>query len=164
LTRGIIEENFGFRISDFGLRIFEISVIKDLFCESKKPTMIKEELKNRTKKFALMIIRLVDDLPNTKAGNTIGNQIIRAGTSVAANYRSACRARSSADFISKVTIVEEECDESLFWLELILESKLVNEERLSDLIREADELTAIYTASGRTARQSSSKNSFKKSK
>ena len=115
--------------------------------------MTKEELKHRTKKFALMIIKLVDDLPNTKAGNTIGNQIIRAGTSVGANYRSACRARSSADFISKITIVEEECDESLFWLELILESELQKKERLSDLLKEANELTAIFTASGKTARQ-----------
>ena len=75
--------------------------------------MNKDELKKRTKKFALMIISLVEDLPNTKAGYTIGNQIIRSGTSVAANYRSACRARSNADFISKITIVEEECDETL---------------------------------------------------
>ena len=70
--------------------------------------MTKEELKHRTKQFALMIIRLVDDLPNNKTGNTIGYQIIRSGTSVVANYRSACRARSNTDFISKITIVEEE--------------------------------------------------------
>jgi four helix bundle protein len=118
--------------------------------------MTKEELKNRTKHFALMIIKLVDDLPNTKAGNTVGNQIIRAGTSVGANYRAACRARSDADFISKITIVEEECDESLYWLELILESKLLKKERLADLIKEADELTAIFTAAGRTARRKKS--------
>jgi four helix bundle protein len=122
--------------------------------------MIKEELKDRTKKFALMIIKLVDDLPNSKAGNTVGNQIIRAGTSVGANYRAACRARSNADFISKITIVEEECDESLFWLELILESKLLKKERLTDLIKEADELTAIFTASGKTARQTKSNSSI----
>jgi four helix bundle protein len=115
--------------------------------------MTKEELKNRTKQFALLIIKLVDDLPNTRAGITVGNQIIRSGTSVGANYRTACRARSNADFISKITIVEEECDESLFWLELILESKLLKKERLTELIKEADELTAIFTASGKTARQ-----------
>jgi four helix bundle protein len=119
--------------------------------------MTKEELKERTKKFALMIIRLVDDLPNTKAGNTIGNQIIRAGTSVGANYSTVCRARSNADFISKITIVEEECDESLFWLELILDSKLLEKERLSDLLKEAGELTAIFTSAGKTARQKKSK-------
>jgi four helix bundle protein len=130
----------------------------------KTDSMKKEELKNRTKRFALMIIKLVDDLPNTKAGNTVGNQIIRAGTSVGANYRAACRARSNADFISKITIVEEECDESLFWLELILESKLLKKERLTDLLKEADELTAIFTASGKTARQSSSYYLIKKTK
>jgi four helix bundle protein len=121
--------------------------------------MTKEELKNRTKQFALMIIKLVDDLPNTKAGITVGNQIIRSGTSVGANYRTACRARSTADFIPKITIVEEECDESLFWLELILESKLLKKDRLTDLIKEADELTAIFTASGKTARQTKTNSS-----
>jgi four helix bundle protein len=122
-------------------------------------TMTKEELKERTKKFTLMIIKLVDDLPNTKAGNTVGNQIIRSGTSVGANYRTVCRARSNADFISKITIVEEECDESLFWLELIQESKLMEKERLTDLLKEAAELTAIFTAAGKTARQTKSNSS-----
>jgi four helix bundle protein len=92
--------------------------------------MTKEELKTRTKQFALLIIKLVELLPNTKAGNTIGNQLIRAGTSVAANYRAACRTRSNADFISKITIVEEESDESLFWLEIIDESNLLKNEIL----------------------------------
>ena len=102
-----------------------------------------------------MIIKLVDKLPNTKVGNTIGNQLIRSGTSVAANYRASCRARSTADFVSKITVVEEECDESLLWLELILESNQFKNELLSDLIREANELTAIFTASGKTAKQNS---------
>ena len=114
--------------------------------------MTKEELKARTKQFALMIIKLIEDLPGTKAGHTIGNQIIRSGTSVAANYRSACRARTNADFISKITIVEEECDETLFWLELIVEANLLQKEKLHCIIKEADELTAIFTASGKTAR------------
>lgn len=114
--------------------------------------MNKSELKSRTKKFALRIIKLVDELPNTKAGHTIGNQIIRSGTSIAANYRAACRARSSAEFISKLAIVEEESDETLFWLELILEANLVKEEHLKELIKEADELTAIFTAAGKTAK------------
>jgi len=121
--------------------------------------MTKEELKERTKKFALMIIELVEGLPNTVAGRTIGNQIIRSGTSVAANYRAACRARSNADFISKITIVEEECDETLFWLELIAEANLLKKEKLQDLVKEADELTAIFTASGKTARQNNPKSS-----
>jgi four helix bundle protein len=86
--------------------------------------MIKEELKERTKKFALMIIKLVEELPNITAGRTIDKQIIRSGTSVAANYRSACRARSIAEFIAKITIVEEESDETLFWLEFIIDANL----------------------------------------
>jgi four helix bundle protein len=114
--------------------------------------MTKDELKKRSKKFALMIIKLVEELPNNMAGRTIGNQIIRSGTSVAANYRTACRARSNADFISKITVVEEECDETLFWLELIVEANLIKKEKLVDIIKEADELTAIFTASGKTAR------------
>lgn len=114
--------------------------------------MNKEELKNRTKQFALRVIKLVEELPNTKAGHTIGNQMIRSGTSVAANYRAACRARSAADFISKITIVEEESDETLFWLELIVETNLMKPERVKDLLKEADELTAIFTAAGKTAK------------
>jgi four helix bundle protein len=116
--------------------------------------MTKDELKLRTKRFALAIVRLVDELPNTKSGYAIGNQLVRSGTSVAANYRTACRARSNADFISKITIVEEESDESLFWLELILESSILPKERVHSLMKEADELTAIFTASGKTARNS----------
>jgi four helix bundle protein len=119
--------------------------------------MTKEELKERTKKFALMILKLTEELPNTQAGRTIGNQIIRSGTSVAANYRAACRARSNADFISKITIVEEESDETLFWLEIIEEANLLKKEKLKEIINEADELTAIFTASGKTARQNKSK-------
>jgi four helix bundle protein len=113
------------RISDCRFRI-----IIDYF-KLKVDAMTKEELKNRTKQFALLIIKLVDELPNTKAGITVGNQIIRSGTSVGANYRTACRARSNADFISKITIVEEECDESLFWLELIMESKLLKKRKIN---------------------------------
>jgi four helix bundle protein len=115
--------------------------------------MNKEELKARTKRFALAIIKLVNELPNNRAGNTIGGQLIRSGTSVAANYRTACRARSNADFISKITIVEEESDESLFWLEMIEESDILkNNDSLLVLKKEADELTAIFTAAGKTSR------------
>jgi four helix bundle protein len=92
-------------------------------------------------------------LPKNKIGDVLGKQILRSATSVAANYRAACRARSKADFISKIAIVEEEADESLFWLELIAESGLMNTERLKDLTKEADELTAIFTATGKTAKQ-----------
>ena len=126
--------------------------------------MRKEELKERTKKFALSIIKLVEVLPDNKAGRTIGNQIIRSGTSSAANYRAACRARSTADFIPKITIVEEECDETLFWLEIILEANLLNKEKLQYLIKEANELTAIFTSSGKTARQNNPKSTIRNNK
>jgi four helix bundle protein len=115
--------------------------------------MRTEELKLRTKQFALRVIKLVEALPKNKIGDVLGKQILRSATSVAANYRAACRARSKADFISKIAIVEEEADESLFWLELIAESGLMNTERLKDLTKEADELTAIFTATGKTAKQ-----------
>lgn len=126
--------------------------------------MTKEELIKRTKSFAIMIIKLVEDLPSTLAGRTIGNQIIRSGTSVAANYRAACRARSNPDFISKITIVEEESDETLFWLELIAEANLLEKDKLQELIKEADELTAIFTASGKTARQNNPKSQIRNPK
>jgi len=126
--------------------------------------MKKEELKERTKKFALIMIKLVEELPNTLVGRTIGNQIIRSGTSVAANYRAACRARSNADFISKITIVEEECDETLFWLELIAEANLLKKEILQCIVKEADELTAIFTASGKTARSNNPKSQIRNPK
>ncbi|MCS7211164.1 MAG: four helix bundle protein [Chloroherpetonaceae bacterium] len=116
--------------------------------------MTSDELKARTKQFALRIIKLTEALPKTMTADVIGRQLLRSATSVAANYRSACRARSRADFVSKITVVEEEADETMFWLELIVESGLVSENRLADLYKEAKELTAIFTASGRTAKHS----------
>ena len=114
--------------------------------------MSKEALKQRTKQFALRVMKMVEALPATKAADVIGRQILRSATSVAANYRSACKARSPADFISKITVVEEEADETLLWLELISEAGLIKQESLQELLKEADELTAIFTASGKTAR------------
>lgn len=114
--------------------------------------MNEEELKRRTKQFALRVIRLVEALPRTRTAAVIGNQLLRAATSVAANYRAACRARSRADFINKLGIVEEEADESLFWLELVVEANLLPAARVQDLIQEANELTAIFTASRKTAK------------
>ena len=87
--------------------------------------MSEPDLKKRTKGFALRILKLVDALPKTTAGRALASQIVRSGTSIAANYRAACRAKSTADFISKMGIVEEEADETLFWLELLEESELV---------------------------------------
>jgi four helix bundle protein len=115
--------------------------------------MDSEELKKRTRQFALNIIKLVEDFPKTKAGDVIGRQLVKSATSIGANYRSACRAQSHAHFISKISIVEEEADESLYWLELALASGLVEAKRLSNLIDEADELTAIFTSSRHTARK-----------
>lgn len=114
--------------------------------------MNKEELKKRTKQFALRVIRLVETLPRTQTAQVIGNQLLRSATSVAANYRAVCRARSQADFLHKLGIVEEEADESLFWLELVVETNLILAARVQDLIQEADELTAIFVASRKTAK------------
>jgi four helix bundle protein len=105
------------------------------------------DLKARTKRFALRVMKLVDAMPRTIQGRAIANQIIRSATSVAANYRAACRARSRAEFIAKIGIVEEEADESCFWLELIIDSDLVTEERIRPLLSEAGELVAIMAAS-----------------
>lgn len=114
--------------------------------------MDKQELKNRTKSFALRIIRLVELLPERRVADQIGRQLLRSGTSVAANYRAACRAKSSADFVSKMGIVEEEADESLFWMEILIEAGIVEGQKLKSLMAEANELLAITVASIRTAR------------
>jgi four helix bundle protein len=111
------------------------------------------DLKKRTKAFALRILKLVDALPKTTAGRALASQIVRSGTSVAANYRAACRARSTADFIAKMGIVEEEADETLFWLELLEESELVSASKLPAIKQEANELNAITVASIKTARR-----------
>ncbi len=106
-------------------------------------------LKKRTKAFALRILKLVDALPKTTAGRALASQIVRSGTSIAA----ACRARSTADFIAKMGIVEEEADETLFWLELLDESKLVTAAKLAAIKQEANQLIAITVASIKTARR-----------
>lgn len=112
------------------------------------------DLKLRTKQFALRVIRLVESLPTGRTADVIGRQLLRAGTSVGANYRSACRARSSADFRSKMGIVEEEADESAYWMELLIEAGLMKPKRLEKLLQEANELTAIIVASIKTSRRS----------
>jgi four helix bundle protein len=111
------------------------------------------DLKLRTKQFALRIIRVVNALPRNLAADVMGKQLLRAGTSVGANYRAACRARSNAEFCSKMGIVEEEADEVIYWLELLIESGVIPEFRLRDLLSEANELVAIVVASIRTARR-----------
>ena len=108
--------------------------------------MDKHELQDRTKQFALRVLNLVDTLPRTPAGRAVANQLARSATSVRANYRAACRARSRAEFAAKLGTVLEETDESLHWLELIREGKLIAESKLSLLLTEAGELTAILAA------------------
>jgi len=117
--------------------------------------MDKEEMKCRTKQFALRVIRLVESLPKGRTAAVIGRQLLRSGTSVGANYRAACRAKSTADFISKMGTVEEEADESLYWMELLVEAGIVKSEKLDALMKEADELVAITVASINTARKRS---------
>ena len=113
--------------------------------------MNADDLKKRTKIFALRILKLVAALPNTVQGRTIGGQLARAGTSVGSNYRAACRGRSRAKFIAKLGIVIEEADESAFWLELIIEGELLTVHLVQPLLDEANELTSIMTKSHMTA-------------
>jgi four helix bundle protein len=112
-----------------------------------------DEFKKRTKQFALRVIRLADSLPTTSAGRHIGGQLLRSGTSVGSNYRAACRARSPAEFCSKLGIVEEEADESTYWMELLIEGEFVPESRLCDLLAEANEILSMVIASINTARK-----------
>ena len=112
-----------------------------------------EALKNRTKQFALRIIRVIRALPHGPEGRIIGNQLLRSGMSVAANYRAVCRARSRPEFLAKLAIVIEEADESAFWLELLVDSGLVSRSRLGDLQSEANQLVAIFNASRTTAKK-----------
>src|SRR5207248_6600519 len=119
-----------------------------------------EELKRRTKQFGLRVIRLYRALPRNGEAQVIGRQLLRSGTSVGANYRAVCRARSSAEFVSKLGIVIEEADESLYWLEMLLDSGTVRANRLGALMAEAGELISIFAAARQTARQSLKKSKF----
>ncbi len=118
-----------------------------------KVTAKTEELRNRTMQFALRVVRLFRSLPSSAESRVVGQQLLRSGTSVAANYRAVCKARSGADFISKLGIVEEEIDESVFWLEFLVKAQMMPQKRMSDLIDEAKQLAAIFAASRRTAKQ-----------
>jgi four helix bundle protein len=114
--------------------------------------MEQDYLQKRTKLFALRVIKLTQSLPRERTADVIGRQLLRCGTSVGANYRAACRARSQADFIAKLGIVEEEADESLYWMELLLESELIDKSQVTELMKEANELVSMTVASIRTAR------------
>src|SRR5882762_4728094 len=115
--------------------------------------MTEDDLKKRTKRFALRILKLVAALPRNLAGRTIGGQLVRSGTSVAANYRAACRARSRAEFIARIGVVEEEADEVALWLELIVADRILDEKKVSPLLSEANELVAIMAASSISAQK-----------
>ena len=119
--------------------------------------MNEEELKKRTKQFALRIMKLVAALPKSIEGRVVSNQLIRSGTSVGANYRAACKGRSKAEFIAKLGIVEEEADESAYWMELIIEGDLLKEELVQPLLDEANEIAAIMAASRITASKGTQK-------
>ena len=115
-------------------------------------TINSEVLKNRTKRFALLVIRLCRSLPRTQESVVIIRQLLRSSTSVGANYRAVCRARSTADFVSKLGIVLEETDETLFWLELLVDSGVAQPDKTAALLQEANELVSIFVASLRTAK------------
>ena len=120
--------------------------------------MTEQEFKDRTKNIALRVIRVVESLPNTVSAQIIGKQLVRSATSVGANYRAACRAKSTADIIHKLAIVEEEADESLYWLELLIESEIMTENKLSALMKDIDEIVAMTVSSIKTLRSKTSDN------
>jgi four helix bundle protein len=111
-----------------------------------------EELRERTKQFAIRIVKMFRSLPRTEEARVLGKQVLRSGTSVAANYRAVCRSRSRADFISKLAVVTEEIDETMFWLELLVETGIIPKARMESLLAEANELTRIFGASIHTAK------------
>jgi len=111
-----------------------------------------DELRGRTKKFAIRVIRLFRALPRTTEAQVVGKQLLRCGTSIGANYRAVCRARSKAEFVARIGIVAEEADESVFWLELSEEMGIVDPKRLQEILKEARELAAIFSASQKTAK------------
>lgn len=119
--------------------------------------MTEIEMKDRTKKMALRVVAMVDLLPRKKAGFVFGDQILRSATSTASNYRAACRAKSTADFIYKLGIVEEESDETEFWLEMIVDAGLLPAEKLADLRDETNQITKIVSASRITAQKNNRK-------
>jgi len=115
--------------------------------------MNKQELQSRTKRFHISVLRLCTEMPHTPAGYETAKQLIRSAGAVGANYRAALRAKSTADFIYKITVVLEEADESHYWLEIVKEAELLNHtQSLDGLIDEADQLTAIFAATAKTAK------------
>ena len=115
--------------------------------------MDKAELECRTQRFAVDVIKFTEGLPYNRAANTLCNQLLRSATSVGANYRAACKGKSTADFINKIVICEEEADECIYWIDLLMEAELVQPNQVITLRNEANELTAIFTAIGKTAKE-----------
>ncbi|MFO8014705.1 MAG: four helix bundle protein [Phycisphaerae bacterium] len=115
--------------------------------------MTPDEMKTRTRQFALRVLHLVASLPRNRTGDVIGRQLLRAGTSVGANYRAACRSRTDKDFLARMGIVEEEADEVLYWLDLLTEADIVQAERLAELKAEGDEIPAMVVASIKTVKR-----------
>ena len=137
-------------IADRGVRIAER---KDASSRVADGVMSTEDFRRRTFQFGIRVVRLVQSLPKTDSARVIGNQLLRSGTAVGANYRAAARGRSRADFIAKMGIVEEECDEALYWIDMLVELELIGVSRLRDLRTEANEILSIVVASIRTARR-----------
>jgi four helix bundle protein len=137
-------------ILDFRLPIFDWG----------KKHMDENLFKKRTKQLALRVINVVDVLPRNRAADVLGRQLIRSGTSIGANYRAACRGKSTADVIAKLRIVEEEADESAYWMELLIESGLIAEARLSELLQETNEIIAMTVASIRTLQRRNGSSPF----
>ncbi len=126
--------------------------------------MDEKEFKQRTRAIGLRVIRLVESLPKTRTADVIGRQLLRSGTSIGANYRAACRGVSRADVVSKLGDVEEEADESLYWLELLIDSGIVSERKLRSLMKEIDEILAMTVASIRTMRRRNPKSKIQNPK
>ena len=143
--------------ADCGMRSAELKNMNPIQSQNaerrmKSQTTEETSLKERTKSFALNVIKLVESLPKGRTAETIGRQLLDAGTSVGANYRAACRARSPADFISKMGIVEEDADETIYWMELLIKARLVQENDISGLLDEANQILAMTVSSIKTAR------------
>jgi four helix bundle protein len=123
--------------------------------QNQKGNMTKTEMTNRTKEYAKRVVRVCEALPNNWVARTLGMQFLRCGTSVGSNYRGVCRAKSTADFLNKLKIVEEECDESLFWMGLLVANGLIRARRLQSLMQEGNELLAMIVAAAKTTRANS---------
>jgi len=139
-------------VDKLGIEVTEKQAKKTKKTKTQK-VLSKDDLKNRTKKFALRIIKPGSSLPNTLEARLIGRELLKSGTSVGANYREATRSRSKAEFRAKIGIVEQEADETLYWLELLEESGIVEEKDITDLIVESDELVAIFTSIGKSSKK-----------